>query len=124
MGNAIDEQFEIVFEIGGEGGSISIYRNKEDLEKKFLYHHNEFDPTDEGLDVSIEDLYDSFEEPFQKINKKYSWFRFGGITIHEDYKDYVFTELILDLQMKGLSEDQLGHSKWRLEHLFNRKLEW
>lgn len=43
---------EDVFVIGGEGGGICITRQLGKPEKIFIYKHNEFDPTDEGLDVN------------------------------------------------------------------------
>jgi hypothetical protein len=39
-------QTETVFRIGGEGGGIKITRLNKGSEEIFIYHHNEFDPTD------------------------------------------------------------------------------
>jgi hypothetical protein len=67
-------QTETVFRIGGEGGGIKITRLKYGSEEIFLYNHNEFDPTDEGLDINKTDHYNSFEEAFEKIHQRYPWY--------------------------------------------------
>lgn len=64
---------EKVFEISGEGGGICINREKDALGETFIYTHNEFDPSDEGLDVNEKEVYNSFEAAFQRIHSKYSW---------------------------------------------------
>ena len=43
--------------IGGEGGGICITRQQENSEVKFIYLHNEFDLTDEGLEVNEKHEY-------------------------------------------------------------------
>lgn len=115
---------EIVFEILGEGGGIRIERVRSKLGEKFIYHHNEFDPTDEGLDVNKTGEYDNFEQPFQLINNKYPWYMLHLETVNEDYREFVVSELIKKLEKHRLIPDDLSHSKYRLEEALNIKLEF
>ncbi len=112
---------EKVFEISGETGGISITRQKHKTEEKFLYHHSEWDPTDEGLDVNEEIEYPSFEEPFQVINNKYSWFMMY-IEIHSDYRNYIADQLIEKLNKMSIEPDYLGRRIAQLEHALKVEL--
>jgi hypothetical protein len=108
-------QKETIFEIGGEGGGISIYRLRSKLGEKYIYHHSEFDPTDEGPGVNFKDQYTSFEQPFQLIINRYSWYRLHMMTVHEDIRNYVIEELIKDLNSKFVIPEELRFSKDNLE---------
>ena len=118
------EQKEIVFEILGEGGGIKIERIKTKLSEKFIYHHNEFDPTEEGLDVNEKGEYNNFEQPFQIINQKYYWYMLHLETVNEEFQKYVADSLILKLQKHGVSKDDLRHSKSRIEEVLKIFLEF
>ena len=115
---------ETVFEFLAEGGSLAIERHRNRGGETFIYHHNEMDFTDEGLEVNDKGEYDSFEQPFQLINSKYPWYRLSVETVHEDYRDYVLTELINALNKKGIAPDELRHSKRYLEKALHVKLEF
>lgn len=106
---------EPVFEILAEGGSLRIFRKRTKSGERFLYAHNEMDPTDEGLDVNGETTFESFEEPFQVINNSYPWFQLHLESVHEDYKKYVLDELIKVLTKKGVSPDELRYNQGQLE---------
>jgi hypothetical protein len=106
---------EKVFKISGETGGISITRQKCKTGEKFLYHHSEWDPTDEGLDVNEEIECPSFAEPFQLINKKYNWFMLH-VEIHSDYRNYIADQLIEKLNKKSIEPDYLGSRIAQLEH--------
>lgn len=118
----LKHNYKTIFEIGGEGGSISISRHADENSVKYIYSHNELDPTDEGLAVHKMDEYDSFEEPFQIINNKYSWYNLFVQTIHEDYREYIIRNLIYKLNMKKISPDYFHWSKSRLEKTLRIKL--
>jgi len=113
---------EIVFEILGEGGEICIYRQNNDLGAKFLYQHNEFDPTNEGLDVNINGEYDNFDQPFQLINNQYPWYMLHLEIVHEDFRKFITEKLIEKLNDKSVSAEDLQYSKDDLEHSLNIKL--
>jgi hypothetical protein len=113
---------EKVFEILGEGGGICIKRQINKSEEKFLYDHNEYDFTDEGLDVNEKGIYLSFDKAFQLINDRYSWFMLDIETIHNDYRNYVIEKLIEKLNEKSIDLDYLNNSKLRLEQSFNIEL--
>lgn len=115
---------ETVFEILGEGGSLTIERKQNRNGEKFIYHHNQMDLTDEGLERNEKGEYENFEQPFQLINSKYSWFRLHLSNIHEDYRDYVISELIISLNKKGVNPDELQYSKQDLEKSLNVNLEF
>ncbi len=106
---------EKVFEILAEGGSICIERIVQKNETKFIYNHNEFDPTDEGLDVSQHNTFDSFETPFQLINKCYPWHALHLSCVHDDFKYYVAQELVLQLNKKLVNPEEINHSTSALE---------
>lgn len=113
---------ETVFEILAEGGSLTIQRIRNRNGEKFIYHHNEFDPTDEGLEVNEKGEYATFGQPFQLINSKYPWFRLHLKTVHPDYRNYVIDELIKSLSFQGITPDELQYSKQDLEDTLNIKL--
>ena len=115
---------EIVFEILGEGGDISIQRIRDKNGEKFFYHHNEMDLTDEGRDVNEIGMYQTFEQPFNLINERYPWFQLHLQTVSEEYKNFVLEELIQKLQHDRITPDELKHSKNRLEEILNVKLEF
>jgi len=117
-------QEEIVFEIGVEGGSLTIERKRNRNGEKFIYHHNEMDLTDEGLGINEKGEYENFHQPFQLINSKYPWFQLHLAIVHEDYQDYVLSELIIALNKQGVTPEELRYSKQDLEKSLNVKLEF
>lgn len=117
-------QEEPVFEIIAEGGGIHIMRINDASGEKFIYHHNEFDPTDEGMGVSRKGEYDNFEQPFQIINNKYPWYFLHLETVHPDYRDFVISELIKKLNEKQVSLEEMKYYKDRLEKALGVKLDY
>lgn len=113
---------EIMFEVGGEGGSLTIERRKDSDGEKFIYHHNEMDMTDEGLGIDRKGEFDNFEQPFQLINSRYPWCELHLSEVHEDYRDYVVAELIKVLNTKEINQDDLYHSREQLEKVLKIKL--
>lgn len=93
-------KYENVFVVLGEGGGLTISRVTRDSKTYFLYNHQEFDPTDEGLEINIEDIYSNFEEPFELINK-YHWHLLFVEKVHEDFAGYVSEKLIEKLENNG-----------------------
>ncbi len=106
---------EKVFELLGEGGGLCIIRQKSQTGEKFFYSHNEFVPSDEGLDVNERTEHASFEEPFHLINERYPWYRLHVATVHDDYRDFVINKLIEKLNEKLVQPDHMAHSKPMLE---------
>lgn len=98
---------ETVFEILAEGGSLTIERKRNRNGEKFIYHHNEFDSTDEGLEINKNGEYSTFEQPFQLINSKYPWFRLHLKTVHEDYRNFVIDELIKSLMFHFVIHNEI-----------------
>ena len=112
---------EEVFRISGEGGGISISRQKDETGEKFVYEHNEFDPLEEGLDVHKVVDYNSFEEAFQPITK-YFWFMMHISTVNEDYRNYITSQLIEALNKKSISPDKLNYNRRQLEQILRIEL--
>lgn len=83
-----------VFEVGTEGGGLTIWRTEENGEHLFLYNHNEFDPTDSGLDINKTDTFKSFRRAFKFIHNRYEWHNHHLLHIHEEYKNYVIKKLL------------------------------
>jgi hypothetical protein len=117
------EDQEIVFEIGGEGGGIEIIRVRSKSGEKFIYYHNEFDPTEEGNGVNFKNEYSSFEEPFQLLISRYEWYRLQILTVHEDYRQYVIEELVRSLNDKSVSlNEHYEYTISKFEHSLKIKL--
>ncbi len=117
-------QYETVFEILAEGGGLSIIRICDSSGDKFIYHHNEFDPADEGMGVSEKGEYDNFEQPFQIINSKYPWYFLHLETVHPDYRDFVISELVKKLNENQVPQEQMEYSKERIEKVLGLKLDF
>lgn len=115
---------EIVFSVLAEGGSLSIERIRNLKGEKFIYHHSEFDPSDEGLGVNENGEYSTFEQAFQLIHSKYPWFQLHLEKVHEEYRKYVIEELIKTLKFQGVTPDELYHSKSDLEASLNIQLKF
>jgi hypothetical protein len=96
------DKSEIVFEIGGEGGSISIIRKQIKSKFEFIYKHNEYDFLDEDLYINSESQFENFELAFQTINNKYKIYFLYLLGIHNDYKDYVSDEFVNKLNANNM----------------------
>jgi hypothetical protein len=115
---------EIVFEVAAEGGSVAIERLQTKQGYKFMYHHNEMDMGDEGLEVNEKGAYTDFETPFQLINKEYPWYSLHLCYVHDDFRNYVTNELIKTLNSKGITNEDLHFSKQQLENILQIKLKF
>ena len=113
---------ETVFEVGGEGGSLQIDRQIDSNGIKFIYHHHESYPTDEDLSIHENGEYEDFETPFQIINRKYPWYSLYIVTIHDDFKDYIKSQLIQKLNHEDWSHQRAGYFQSRLEEALQIKL--
>ena len=105
-----------------EGGGIRIVREKNEISVKFIYYHNEFDPTEEGLSVNKNGEYDNFEQPFQLINDRYSQHMLHLETVHEDYRNYIIDRLIEKLNTKSVEPNYLANKKVEIEYILKIKL--
>jgi hypothetical protein len=112
---------EDVFQVGAEGGGLSITRQEGESETKFIYHHSEFDPTGEGLDVNKKYEYSNFEEPFAIINK-YSWHMLYIITLHGDYRNFIIEKLIDKLNTESVQPNYFEYNKNNMEQILKIEL--
>lgn len=78
--------------------------------------------TEEGLGVNGE--YENFEQPFQLINSKYPWFKLYLSIVNEEYRGFVLSELIIALNKRGVTPNELRYTKEGLEESLKVKLEF
>lgn len=113
-------QKEIVFEIGGEGGSITILREG----TRFIYEHNEFDPMEEEPPVNIIKEYPSFEKAFERIHQTYPWHMLYLQTVHANFRSFICHRLIEKLNSKSVSPQQFEYNQNRIEKKLNIELHY
>ncbi len=116
---------ECIFEIGGEGGSIVIYREKRKTGTVYIYNHNETDFSDEGMNIAIKNEYSTFEAAIDKLSEKLPWYCLYLVNVHADYKQEVSVALINKLN--ALSEHEKGefetYSKSQFEKMLGVRFE-
>jgi hypothetical protein len=109
---------EIVFEIGGEGGSIAIYREERKDKTVYIYDHNETDFSESGLDIAYTNEFNSFEEAFDKLDRQYPWHVLYLDKIDAPYKRLVIDKLIIKLN----SPDNVFKNEFYSQVQFERQL--
>ncbi len=116
---------ECIFEIGGEGGSIAIYREKRKTGTVYIYNHNETDFSDEGMNIAIKNEYSTFEAAIDKLSEKIPWYCLYLVNVHADYKQVVSIALINKLN--ALSDLEKGefetYSKSQFEKMLGVRFE-
>ena len=109
---------EVVFEIGGEGGSIVIYREERKDKTVYIYDHNETDFSESGLDVAYTNEFNSFEEAFDKLDRQYPWH-----ILYLEKIDAPYIRLVIDkLLIKLNSPDNVFKNEFYSQHQFERQL--
>jgi hypothetical protein len=93
---------ETVFEVGAEGGSLRIFRQRNG--SKYIFYHNEFDPLDDETLVSVKKEYETFNQAFQNI-ERYPWYSLYIVFVHMDFRDFVIKRLNNILIEKSASMD-------------------
>jgi hypothetical protein len=88
---------ELVFEIGADGGGITIYRIEKNSKTSYVFNLNEIDFSDEIGDQHQKDVYSTFEEAFNRIKYQYPWHLLYPIVIADKYKKIIADELIYKL---------------------------
>jgi hypothetical protein len=110
--NEPEVKLETVFEIGAEGGSICIYRQRDGSVDKFIMYHNEFDPLaddDETL-VDVKKEYDTFNKAFQYI-ERFPWQSLYIKVVHKDFRNNITEKLKEKLKEKLSVPDELLNSE-------------
>ena len=109
---------EVVFEIGGEGGSIVIYREERKDKTVYIYDHNETDFSESGLDIAYTNEFNSFEEAFDKLDRQYPWH-----ILYLEKIDAPYIRLVIDkLLIKLNSPDNVFKNEFYSQHQFERQL--
>ena len=103
---------ETVFCIGGEGGCIDIYREKVGRKYQYIYHHNEFDPTGEGLDVNKTIVYNDFNTAFNMLAVRYPIHNLYPLEVHSDIKARLIDWFVAMLNRKQVKTDFWGQKDW------------
>lgn len=115
------EKPEVVFEVLGEGGGLHISRIIHNGLTRFTTSHHEMDFSDEGLGISKELGYSSFEEAFPYIDK-YPWHELHVKIVHEDFSGFVLNKLIEKLNEEHISLKSIRRIINRLERILNVKI--
>jgi hypothetical protein len=115
---------EIVFEVGGEGGNLTISRRICESGESFIYHHGEYDPTDEGFDIDESKEYKTFDEAFLRINSKYKWYMLILIVVNNNFRNYVTQKLIVKLNDDSVLPQHLEFTKRYLEETLNIQINY
>jgi hypothetical protein len=115
------EKPEVVFEVMGEGGGLGISRIIHNGLTRFTLNHHEMDFSDEGLSVSKEVGYSTFEEAFLYI-EKYPWHELHVEIVHEDYRGFVLSKLIEKLNEAHVSHKYIRQIISRLERILYVKI--
>ncbi len=110
-----------VFEVLAEGGSISIQRKHGQNGDYFIYHHNEYDPV-EDIAITKNDEYKSFEEAFNRIHDRYSWYRLHLDVVAPEYCSFVSQKLVDTLNSNEVSPDELIFRRNQLEKVLHIRL--
>lgn len=95
---------ETVFEVGAEGGSLTIFRQRNGSIEKFTLNHNECYPTDEVPCIGIKKEYETFHQAFQYI-EKYPWYGLYIEHVHKDFRDFIIERLNEMLIKKSITSD-------------------
>ncbi len=91
---------ETVFEIGAEGGGISIYRQRDGSVDKYIMYQNEFDPLDDDETlVNVKKEYKTFNQAFQYI-ERFPWQSLHILVVHEDFRKTIVEKLKEKLNKK------------------------
>lgn len=98
----INQNCETVFKIGGEGGSIAIYRIKAKSGYSFVSELNEADMTEESEGVRRVKIFSDFNDAFMQLDRRYPWHRLYLLNVHEDYRNLVAGRLIERLNVESL----------------------
>lgn len=107
-----------IFEVGSEGGALTIWRTVENGEHRFLYNHNEFDPTDSGLDIHEINKFKSFGSAFKLIHNRHEWYNLYLEHIDEEYINYLIKKLLEKLNTSNFRYWDDFH-KSRIEEKFS-----
>lgn len=116
---------ECIFEIGGEGGSIAIYREKRKTGTVFIYNHNETDFSDEGLDISKRNEYLHFEDALKLITTKYPIHVLYLDTAHPDFRHEISNGILDHLNdFRGNIVSEVDfYSKYQFENLLDGRFQ-
>jgi hypothetical protein len=121
---------ETVFEIGAEGGSLRIFRQRDGSVDKFIIYHNEFDPLadDDATLVNIKKEYKTFNLAFQYI-ERFPWYGLYIVDVHKDFRDFILERLNEMLIKKSISTDPSNYDSAEVipriqENLLRSISEW
>ena len=95
---------ETVFEVGAEGGGLTIFRQRNGSIEKFTLNHNECYPTDEVPCIGIKKEYETFKQAFQYI-ERFPWYGLYIVYVHKDFRDFIIERLNEMLIKKSITTD-------------------
>ncbi len=112
-----------VLEIGGEGGEICILRKRIKTKYVFIYQHDEYDFSGEGLSVNKTTKYDNFESAFHETVNLYKFYFLYPLTVDVEYRNFVIDELINKLNLDNVSKSEFRNC-YKFEEVLNIKLDF
>jgi signal recognition particle GTPase len=113
---------DIVFEITDEKGTVSINRVPNKYGNKLIYYLNDYASLSDLSEAKGKGEYNSFEQPFQLIDNKYTWYMMEQVIVHVDFRKYVIEKLIERLNSKSVSPAEIFTNKEYLEDCLKIKL--
>lgn len=126
--NESDVKPETVFEVGAEGGSLTIFRQRNGLIEKFTLNHNECYPTDEVPCIGIKKEYETFNQAFQYI-EKFPWYCLYIMVVHPDFREFIIERLNEMLIKKSITTDPSNYDSSEVipriqENLIRSETDW
>ena len=121
---------ETAFEIGAEGGSLRIFRQRDGSVDKYFMYHNEFDPLadDNATLVDIKKEYETFDQAFKYI-ERFPWYGLYIVYVHKDFRDFILERLNDMLIKKSITTDPANYDSSEVipriqENLLRSKSDW
>jgi hypothetical protein len=121
---------ETVFEVGAEGGNLTIYRQKDGSTDEFFLYHNEYDPLadDDATLVNVKKDYETFDQAFQYI-ERFPWYGLYIVYVHEDFRDFIIERLNEWIIKKSITSDPSNYNSASVipriqENLLRSESEW
>ncbi len=120
---------ETVFEVGAEGGSLRIFRQRDGSVDTYIIYHNEYDPLGDGETlVNIKKEYKTFNQAFQYI-ERFPWYCLYIEYVNKDFRDFIIKRLNEMLIKKSISNDPSNYDSVEVlpriqENLLRSISEW
>jgi hypothetical protein len=97
---------ELVFEVGAEGGSLEIYRAKNNnVGFNYFLRVSEYDIVEDVASSHRSCLSDNFYSTLSLLEDNYAWFDLYPLFVHEDFREDIADFLVEKLNKKEISNE-------------------